>query len=130
MKAWLFTILRHININAYRKSLRRPVLVDFEQVVPWYADTSRTPEWTEQTSVEAFLQHVVQDEVKQAIDALPEAYRLAVILADLAACSYNEIATILDCPAGTVMSRLFRGRRLLRTRLQAFAKQSGYLRSR
>ena len=130
MKAWLVTILRHININAYRKSLRRPVLVDFEQVAPFYATSSPTPEWTDQTSVEALLLHVVQDEVKQALDELPEAYRLAVILADLTACSYKEIAIILDCPAGTVMSRLFRGRRLLRTRLEAFAKQSGYLRSR
>ncbi len=130
IKAWLVTILRHATINAYRKASRRPVLVELEQIAPFYAAPSRTPEWTEQTSVEAFLQHVVQDEVKQAIDALPEAYRLAVILADLAACSYKEIAIILDCPAGTVMSRLFRGRRLLRTRLQAFARRSGYLRSR
>ncbi len=84
MKAWLFTILRHININAYRKSLRRPVLVDFEQVAPFYATSSPTPEWTDQTSVEALLLHVVQDEVKQALDELPETFRLAAAGRELA----------------------------------------------
>ncbi|MEE8303182.1 MAG: sigma factor-like helix-turn-helix DNA-binding protein, partial [Candidatus Tectomicrobia bacterium] len=92
-------------------------------------DVSCTPEWTDPASIDAMLRHVVQDEVKQAIDALPETYRLPVLLADLAECSYQEIATIIGCPMGTVMSRLFRGRRLFRTHLQACARASGYIRS-
>ena len=100
MKAWLVTILRNTFINTCRKASRQPERVELEQIAPFHAAPSRTPEWTEEASVEAFLRHEVQDEVKQAIDALPEAFRLAVILADLAECSSNEIATILGLPGG------------------------------
>lgn len=127
VQAWLLTILRHTHISAYRKASRQRLHAQVEPVASWDDDVSFTSAWTDPASMEAMLRHLVQDEVKQAIDALPETYRLPVILADLAACSYQEIATILGCPLSTVMSRLFRGRRLLRTRLQAFAEASGYI---
>jgi RNA polymerase sigma-70 factor (ECF subfamily) len=73
------------------------------------------------------LRHLVQDDVKRALEALPDEYRMVVLLADLEDFAYKEIADIVGCPVGTVMSRLFRGRRLLRKSLAEFAKQSGYI---
>jgi len=127
VKAWLFTILRNTYINMYRKTMRQQEQVEFERIEPFYADSPSDPEWTDQESLEAMLHYLVQDDVKRALDALPEAYRIVVLLADMAELSYKDIATIVGCPEGTVMSRLFRGRRLLRKSLQAFARQSGYV---
>jgi len=129
VKAWLFTILRNTYINAYRKTVRQQEQVDFERIEPFYAEPTNEPEWewTDQEALEAMLRHVVQDDVKRALDALPEAYRIVVLLADLAELSYKDIAAIIGCPEGTVMSRLFRGRRLLRKSLQDFARKSGYV---
>jgi RNA polymerase sigma-70 factor (ECF subfamily) len=127
LKAWLFTILRNTYINAYRKTARQQQQVDFEHVRLFYADTSASSAWQDRGSVEELLRHVVQDDVKRALDELPDEYRLVVLLADLEDFSYKEIAAIVDCPVGTVMSRLFRGRRLLRKSLEDFAKKSGYI---
>jgi RNA polymerase sigma-70 factor (ECF subfamily) len=127
VKAWLFTILRNTYINAYRKASRQQEQTDFERVEPFYADPSASQEWTDRVSLETMLHYVVQDDVKRALDELPEAYRMVVLLADMADFSYKEIAAIVDCPEGTVMSRLFRGRRLLRKSLQEFARKAGYV---
>jgi len=129
VKAWLFTILRNTYINTYRKTVRQQEQVDFERIEPFYAEATNEPEWewTDQEALEAILRHVVQDDVKRALDALPEVYRIVVLLADLAELSYKDIAAIIGCPEGTVMSRLFRGRRLLRKSLQEFARKSGYV---
>jgi RNA polymerase sigma-70 factor (ECF subfamily) len=127
VKAWLFTILRNTYINTYRKASRQQQQVDFDQIAPFYADTSSDLEWTEGGSTEEMLRHLVHDDVKRALDALPEEYRMVVLLADLEDFAYKEIAEIMECPVGTVMSRLFRGRRLLRKSLAEFAKKSGYV---
>jgi RNA polymerase sigma-70 factor, ECF subfamily len=129
VKAWLFTILRNTYINTYRKTVRQQEQVDFERIEPFYADTANDPEWewTDQEALEAMLRYLVQDDVKRALDALPEVYRIVVLLADLAELPYKDIAVIIGCPEGTVMSRLFRGRRLLRKSLQEFARKSGYV---
>ena len=129
VKAWLFTILRNTYINTYRKTVRQQEQVDFERIEPFYADTANDPEWewTDQEALEAMLRYLVQDDVKRALEALPEVYRIVVLLADLAELPYKDIAVIIGCPEGTVMSRLFRGRRLLRKSLQEFARKSGYV---
>lgn len=127
VKAWLFTILRNTYINAYRRAVRHQEHTDFERIEPFYADTPVAPEWCDRESLEALLHYVVQDDVKRALDELPEAYRLVVLLADMADFSYKEIAAIVGCPEGTVMSRLFRGRRLLRKNLEEFARKAGYV---
>jgi len=126
IKAWLFTILRNTYINVYRKAARQQQ-VDFDQVAPFYPDTAEPPVWANRSTVEETLRHLVQDDVKRALEALPYEYRMVVLLADLEDFAYKEIADIVGCPVGTVMSRLFRGRRLLRKSLAEFAKKSGYV---
>jgi RNA polymerase sigma-70 factor (ECF subfamily) len=126
MKAWLFTILRNTYINTYRRASRQQQ-VDFDQIAPLYSETTNEPVLTDRRAAEEMLSHLVQDDVKRALDALPEEYRLVVLLADLEDFAYKEIADIVGCPVGTVMSRLFRGRRLLRQSLAEFAKKAGYI---
>ncbi len=123
IKAWLLTILRNTFINEYRRKARRPTFVELTGAEP-AEDTSLDPELNyepgERTPSE--LLELLDDEVKLAVESLPEDFRQAVIMADLEDMSYKEIADKMDCPLGTVMSRLYRGRKLLRERLYAYAK--------
>jgi RNA polymerase sigma-70 factor (ECF subfamily) len=75
------------------------------------------------------LERSVSDDVQRALDALPADFRTAVVLCDVDGLSYKEIAEVMDCPVGTVMSRLFRGRRLLQTSLEQFAVEQGYVKT-
>ncbi|MCL4692499.1 MAG: sigma-70 family RNA polymerase sigma factor [Candidatus Hydrogenedentes bacterium] len=123
IKAWLLTILRNTFINEYRRKARRPTFVELTGAEP-AEDTSLDPnlnyEPPERTPSE--LLELLDDEVKLAVESLPEDFRQAVIMADLEDLSYKEIAEKMGCPLGTVMSRLYRGRKLLRERLYDYAK--------
>lgn len=127
IKAWLFTILRNTYINMCRRAYRHHEQVDFAQIESVYADPRLASDRTDYAAVETLLHHSVHDEVKNALDALPAEFRLVVLLADLEGLSYKEIAEVVGCPEGTVMSRLFRGRQRLQKRLATFARQAGYL---
>jgi RNA polymerase sigma-70 factor (ECF subfamily) len=127
IKAWLFKILTNTFINKYRRSVKERSLVDgpeqeavTAQVVSREAaDQAADPErW--------FFDRLLSDDVLRAVDALPIDFRMVVILADLQEFSYREIADILDVPVGTVMSRLYRGRRLLQKALAQYALDSGF----
>jgi RNA polymerase sigma-70 factor (ECF subfamily) len=128
LKAWLYKILTNTFINLYRAKKRRPDEVDFDDAEDFFlfrrlggleaAEAGRTPE----TLV---LESIPDSVVKEAIDALPEQFRVAVLLADVEGFSYKEIAEITDVPIGTVMSRLHRGRRQLQARLWDFAIERG-----
>ena len=123
IKAWLLTILRNTFINEYRRKVRRPSFVELsgaEQA----ADTAPDPQVRYEPTVmnTSNLLELLDDEVRQAIESLPKDFRDAVIMADLEDMSYKEIADIMDCPLGTVMSRLYRGRKLLRDQLFQYAK--------
>ena len=124
IKAWLLTILRNTFINEYRRKVRRPSFVELsgsEQA----ADTAPDPEVRYEPSElnTTNLLELLDDEVRQAIESLPKDFRDAVIMADLEDMSYKEIADVMDCPLGTVMSRLYRGRKLLRDQLYHYAKE-------
>ena len=124
IKAWLLTILRNTFINDYRRRARRPDFVELTGSEA-AAGTAPDPEVAAFEPAEgssADLLELVDDEVKQAIEALPEDFRVTVIMADLEDKSYKEIADAVGCPLGTVMSRLYRGRKLLRERLYGYAK--------
>lgn len=128
LKAWLYRILTNTYINRYRKAQRRPSETDLDDVEDMYlyrrmgsgesADLSRSAE-------DALLDGLVESDIKEAVESLPEHFRLPVLLADLEGFSYKEIAEILDVPIGTVMSRLHRGRKQLQRTLWRFARDRG-----
>jgi RNA polymerase sigma-70 factor (ECF subfamily) len=127
IKAWLFKILTNTFINRYRRSSKERSLVEGpeheavqEHVISRAtAEAAADPErW--------YFDRVLSEDVLRAVDALPIDFRMVVILADLQEFSYREIADVLDVPVGTVMSRLFRGRRLLQKALAGYAAESGF----
>ncbi len=121
IKAWLLKILRNLWINKYHKESRAPKMVDIRDI-----ETSEALK-AEKTPEDRIFDGLLDDDITCAIDSLPENFRLAVTLSDLEGLSYREIAEILDCPVGTVMSRLYRGRKLLRESLRDYAKRLGYV---
>jgi RNA polymerase sigma-70 factor, ECF subfamily len=128
LKAWLYRILTNTYINTYRARKRRPEQTEIEDVEDLYlyrrlggleaAAAGRSAE-------DEVLAHFTDAEVKEAVESLPDQFRLAVLLADVEGFSYKEIAEIMDVPIGTVMSRLHRGRRALQKRLYDFGRSRG-----
>jgi RNA polymerase sigma-70 factor (ECF subfamily) len=130
-KAWLFKILKNTFINSYRKKQLEPVKSDFADIEETF-ETQVSDEVTNRSKdpEEELLEDVLDEDVQRALEDLPDDYRMAVILADLEGFSYKEIAEILEVPLGTVMSRLYRGRKLLEEEMLRYAREHGYLRDR
>ena len=128
LKAWLYRILTNTFINSYRSKKRRPEQTELDDVEDLYlynrlggleaAAAGRSAE-------DEMFEHLTDTEVKAAVEALPENFRLAVLLADVEGFSYKEIAEIMDIPIGTVMSRLHRGRKALQKALYDFGRERG-----
>jgi RNA polymerase sigma-70 factor (ECF subfamily) len=130
LKAWLYRILTNTYINRYRKLSRRPKELDLGEVEDLYLYRRVSTEGTREASrsaEEEVLSGFVDSDVKQAIEALPEHFRLPVLLADVEGFSYKEISDIMDVPIGTVMSRLHRGRKALQKALWEFASERGLI---
>lgn len=123
IKAWLLTILRNTFINEYRRKARRPAHVELSgtEAAEDAGPDPDVPLEPREGSREDLME-LLDDQVKEAIEALPEDFRGAVIMADLEDKSYKEIAEAMGCPLGTVMSRLYRGRKLLRDQLKEYAQ--------
>lgn len=127
-RAWLFKIMHNTFINRYRRKVREREALDPTNDGPLYDNFVSNSTILYYKNPEKRLQRgLLSEEVARSLDELPEEFRLAVVLADLQDFSYKEIASILDCPVGTVMSRLFRGRRLLREKLLQHAISQGIL---
>ncbi|MGH2819002.1 MAG: sigma-70 family RNA polymerase sigma factor, partial [Actinomycetota bacterium] len=127
LKAWLFRILTNAYINTYRKKQREPQKISQDEIEDFdlYQELKQhDPQFTE-TPETIVLDSLVDSDIVEALEDLPEQFRLAVLLSDLEGFSYAEMAEILDVPMGTVMSRLHRGRKALQKRLWDLARERG-----
>jgi RNA polymerase sigma-70 factor (ECF subfamily) len=130
LRAWLYRILTNTFINSYRAAKRRPEITDVEDVEDLYLYRRLTPGGSGTSELgrsaeDEALDRFTDDDVKSALEELPEAFRMAVLLADVEGFSYKEIAEITDVPIGTVMSRIHRGRRALQKALYGVGAARG-----
>jgi RNA polymerase sigma-70 factor, ECF subfamily len=127
LKAWLYRILTNTFINQYRKNQRNPYQGALEELEDWQLGGAESATSTMGRSAEAeAIDRMPASAVKDALQEIPEDFRLAVYLADVEGFAYQEIADIMKTPVGTVMSRLHRGRRQLREKLADYARERGY----
>ena len=126
LKAWLYRILTNTYINSYRAKKRQPEQTELDDVEELYLYRRMGDRGAGgQSAEDEALSWITDDEVKAALESLPENFRMAVLLADVEGFSYKEIAEIMDVPVGTVMSRLHRGRRALQKALHEFGVSRG-----
>jgi RNA polymerase sigma-70 factor (ECF subfamily) len=125
-KAWLFRIMKNTYINTYRKQTKEPDKVDYEDVENFYENIK--PSSTDSAHLEKDIyDNLLDDELSEAISSLPEDFRTVVLLCDIEGYTYDEIADFIDCPVGTVRSRLHRARKMLYIKLQDYAADKGYV---
>jgi len=127
-KAWLFKIMKNTFINSYRKKKLQPPKVDFDEIQEGLEETLMDKALNSLIDPESSLTAIDMDhEVREALLSLPHDYKMVVLLADLEGFAYKEIAEILAVPVGTVMSRLYRGRRMLEKALLSFGCRYNYV---
>ena len=124
-KAWLFRIMKNSFINIYRRTSKEPDKVDYNDVEEFYH--SIRAESTDPNDLEErIFSNILDDDVSTALETLPEEFRTVVILCDIEGFTYEEIAEFVECPIGTVRSRLHRGRKMLRAKLYDYAMLRGF----
>jgi RNA polymerase sigma-70 factor (ECF subfamily) len=126
-KAWIFKILTNTYINQYRKKINKPYHVDLEKIKYNYDDKEATAQTSVQESERLDYETLFDDEIKSALQQIPDEFRVVVLLADVESFSYKEVAKIIGCPIGTVMSRLSRGRKQLQNYLREYATKGGFI---
>jgi len=124
IRAWLFRIMKNSYINRYRKEVKEPETVDYEEIQNFY-NIIRADSTDPNDLEEKIFGGLLEDDVAKALESLPEDFRTVVILCDIEELSYEEISEFVECPIGTVRSRLHRGRNMLREKLFDFAKKRG-----
>lgn len=124
-KAWLFKILKNGFINQYRKKVKRPTRVDYQEVINFH-DQEDTNFSSHVDLREEIYQNMMGDEVTGAVNALPVDFRTVILLCDIEGFTYEEISKIIDIPIGTVRSRLHRARNMLKDKLKVYASKHGF----
>lgn len=127
-KAWVYTILTHTFIHKYRRQKREREILDGQNRVD--VDRQLHSELSREFAMRpenAYLEHLLSDDVLAALDSIPDDFRTVVVLCDIEGLSYKDIADVVSCPVGTVMSRLYRGRRMLEGKLAGLAVEQGIL---
>ena len=129
VKAWLLKVMTNIFLNKVKKVSGKPALVEFETVEEFLGEAEQESSAELSSSSEGFKEVLDQD-VARALDELPTEYRTPVLLSAVEGMSYRDIAEAIGCPVGTVMSRLYRGRKMLERSLRAYAQSIGFLKPR
>jgi len=125
-KAWLFRIMKNTFINTYRKKSKEPDKVDYEDVENFYQNVK--PSSTDSTHLEKEIyDNLFDDDISLALASLPDDFKTVIILSDIEGFTYDEIADFIDCPVGTVRSRLHRARKMLFAKLYKYANEKGYV---
>jgi RNA polymerase sigma-70 factor (ECF subfamily) len=130
LRAWLFRIMTNTYINKYNAQQRKPTeteLDDVEELFLYKRLGSVDQSQLSQSAEDQMLSLFTDDEVKKALEELPEQFRIPVLMSDVEGFSYKEIAEILEIPLGTVMSRLHRGRKAMQKMLYEYAKERGLI---
>ncbi|MGE5430636.1 MAG: sigma-70 family RNA polymerase sigma factor [Syntrophomonadaceae bacterium] len=127
-KAWLFRILKNSYINDYRKHSKEPSKVDYEDIENFY-ENIKSSDVKSDHLVDDVFNNLLDDDISSAISSLPEDFRTVIILSDIEGFTYEEIADFVDCPIGTVRSRLHRARKMLYVRLNKYAQERGYVKN-
>ena len=125
-KAWLFRILKNSYINDYRKQVKEPDKVDYEDVQNFY-ETIKSDEVESKHYEQDAFTNLLDDEISSAIAELPEDFRTVIILSDIEGFTYEEISDFVDIPVGTVRSRLHRARKMLYAQLYDYARDRGFV---
>ena len=126
-RAWLFRIMTNIFINDYRSKSRSPVSVDVDDIDDNYLYGQLASQGLERNPEQELFNKILDDDVTKAIEALPDDFRMVIVLSFIENFSYQEIADIMDLQLGTVKSRLHRGRKLLQKQLYDYAVRNGYV---
>ena len=125
-RAWLLSIQRHLFINRYQKRKKQPELIDWAKIDREYESLVLDEEHTDRYNPERLLCFdAMAPEVERALKALPDDFRLAILLVDIEELTYEEAAQVINCPLGTIRSRLSRGRRMLQVALRDYAREKG-----
>lgn len=128
LRAWLFRIMKNTYINQYRKDVKEPDKVEYDEIEKYY-DLIRAESSDSTDLQEKIFNQLLDDDVTKALESLPEEFRTVIILCDIEGLTYEEIADFLQVPIGTVRSRLHRGRKILHTKLYRYAKERGFINS-
>lgn len=134
-RAWIFTILTNTFRTRYRKNQKEPIYINFEDIENYYLvdelkarnRPANKSEVRDADTITRFLKSCVSDDIIDAMESIPEQFRIAVLLSDVEQFNYQEIAEIIGASIGTVKSRIFRGRKLLQKQLYGFALKRGFL---
>ncbi len=124
-KAWLFRIMKNLFINNYRKNQKSPGKVDYDEIENFY-EIIKSDRIDSSDMQEKIYANLLDDEVTFALNTLQDDFKTVIILCDIEGLSYEEIAEFVQCPVGTVRSRLHRGRKLLQQKLKKYAERKGY----